>query len=61
MIDEMVMREFIAEIIRRCKKGDGKKNKPYCLYAKSSGRLLGRHSSRASARRQERAIKARGG
>jgi hypothetical protein len=51
----------INEIIRSC--GDGK----YCLYTKKKDpktgrrRRLGTHASRASAERQERAIKASGG
>lgn len=35
-----------------------KKGKKYLLISKSTGKVLGRHSSRASAERQERAIQA---
>jgi len=50
--------EFINEVIRACKKGDSKDGKHICLYSKSTGKLIGRHKTRASAKRQERAIKA---
>jgi hypothetical protein len=59
-MSEYLLRELIAEIIRKC--GDD-----WCLYTKSKDkktgkrRRLGTHSSRAGAERQERAIKARGG
>lgn len=52
------LREVIREVIQKC--GDD-----YCLYTKhkkaGKRRRLGKHSSRAGAERQERAIKAHGG
>jgi len=47
-------------IIRKCEKGDGEEGKPYCLYS-HKGELLGRHPSKASAVKQEQAIKSKGG
>lgn len=58
MIDEDLLKQFIFETIKACKKGDSKDGKKICLYSKSTGKLLGRHRSRKSAKRQERAIKA---
>lgn len=47
-------------IIRPCLKRDRKGGKTICLYSKKAPRkLLGRHRSRASALRQERAINIR--
>lgn len=59
--DEKVLRSYLSEVIRGCKKGDSEEGKSTCLYAKGSGRLLGRHKNRASARRQEKAIHSHGG
>ena len=63
--NEKLLRSYITEIIRRCKKGDSEKGKTTCLYSRGKGgkkqSLLGRHKSAKSARGQERAIKARGG
>jgi len=59
-IEETLLRQLISEIIRKC----GEK---WCLYTKNKNpktgkrRRLGTHSSRSSAERQERAIKANGG
>lgn len=57
-VDESLLRRYVTEVIRKC----GKK---WCLYAKHARggkhRRLGTHPSRASAARQERAIKAHGG
>lgn len=47
-------------IIRKCKSGDSESGKPWCLYS-HEGELLGRHPNEASARKQECAIKAKGG
>ncbi len=55
------LREFVREVIRRCRKGDAQDGKSVCLYTHDGKRLLGRHRSRASAERQERAVKAHGG
>ena len=58
--DEILLRELISEIIRKC--GD-----KWCLYTKKKDkktgkrRRLGTHPSKAAADRQERAIKSRGG
>ena len=48
-------------IIRKCKSGDAEEGKPWCLYTHDGSRLLGRHPSKESALKQERAIKAKGG
>lgn len=59
--EEILLRQIISEIIRKCG------TKRWCLYTKkkdpTSGkrRRLGTHRSRSGAKRQERAIKARGG
>jgi hypothetical protein len=47
-------------VIRKCKKGDSVEGKPICLYTHDGSRLLGRHPSVESARKQEAAIKAQG-
>ena len=47
-------------IIRKCKPGDAEEGKPVCLYS-HEGKLLGRHPNEESARKQERAIKSKGG
>lgn len=47
-------------IIRKCKDGDAEEGKPICLYSHEN-KLLGRHPNEASARKQESAIKAKGG
>lgn len=52
--------------IKQCNKEDIDPDRPrdeqkYCLYAKSSGKLLGRHSTIEEAQEQEAAIHARGG
>jgi hypothetical protein len=56
--EELILREMISEIIRKC--GD-----KWCLYTKGKKdgrrRRLGSHESRSDAERQERAIKAHGG
>ena len=60
LIEIELLRQLISEIIRKC----GEK---WCLYTKNKNpktrkrRRLGAHSSRPSAERQERAIKANGG
>jgi len=50
----------LTAVIRKCKKGDAQKNKPICLYTHDGSRLLGRHPSVESAKKQESAIKAQG-
>jgi hypothetical protein len=45
-------------VIRKCKEGDAKEGKPWCLYDHKGEKLLGRHPSKESARKQESAIKA---
>ena len=50
---------FELGIIRPCRKRDidpARRGHKICLYAKKSKRLLGRHRSKLSALRQERAI-----
>jgi hypothetical protein len=59
--DRKILKLYLIEIIRRCKKGDSKDGKSVCLYSKSTGKLLGRHKSRKSAEEQEQAIHAHGG
>jgi hypothetical protein len=49
-----------TEIVKRCRAGQGKKGKPWCLYS-HKGKVLGHHPSAAAAYGQERAIKAHGG
>lgn len=49
--------EVIAAV-KKCKKGDGKTGKPWCLYTKDGGRLLGAHKSKEDAYKQEAAIHA---
>lgn len=46
-------------MIKKCKKGDGKKGKPWCLYTKDGKRLLGAHKSEQDAYKQEAAIHAK--
>lgn len=59
-IEEKLLRRLIFEIIKKC-------GEEWCLYTKNKNpktgkrRRLGTHSSRSSAERQERAIKANGG
>lgn len=48
----------VKAVIRKCKKGDSEEGKPWCLYDHVGDKLLGRHPSKASARKQEAAIKA---
>ena len=61
-----VMGYFFREsTIRRCRPGDRDSKKPdsdqvWCLYAKSTDKVLGRHPSKEAAREQEKAIKAQG-
>jgi hypothetical protein len=48
-------------IIKKCKKEDldpnrSESDQKYCLYSKSTDKLLGRHPSQESARKQEQAI-----
>jgi hypothetical protein len=43
-------------VIRKCKKGDSAEGKPWCLYTKDGSKLLGRHPTKESAEKQERAI-----
>lgn len=57
----ILLRNVIQEIVKRCKKGDGKKEKPWCLYTKDGKRVLGRHKSAKKAYGQEKAIKSHGG
>lgn len=45
-------------VIRKCKPEDREEGKPYCLYTHDGKKLLGRHPSKESARKQEEAIKA---
>lgn len=45
--------------VRRCDPQDKEPGKPFCLYAKSTGKLLGRHATEQSAFKQEAAIEAR--
>lgn len=47
-------------VIRKCKAGDSEEGKPWCLYTHDGSKLLGRHPSKESARKQESAIKAQG-
>jgi len=47
-------------IIRKCKSGDAQEGKPWCLYSHEN-KLLGRHPSEEAAKKQEAAIKAKGG
>jgi len=60
LLNEILLRHLISEIIRKC--GDD-----WCLYTKKKNpktgrrRRLGTHSSKEAAYRQERAIKAHGG
>ena len=60
LLNEILLRRLISEIIRKC--GDD-----WCLYTKKKNpktgrrRRLGTHSSKDAAYRQERAIKAHGG
>ncbi len=49
--------EVIAAV-QKCKKGDGKTGKPWCLYTKDGSRLLGAHKSEEDAYKQEAAIHA---
>jgi hypothetical protein len=47
-------------IIRKCKKSElkkGEKDKKICLISKTTGRVIGRHRSIKSAKKQELAIK----
>lgn len=49
-------------IIRKCRKSDIDHKRPghkVCLYSKRRKKLLGRHRTRKSAQRQERAIQIR--
>lgn len=46
-------------MIKKCKKGDGKAGKPWCLYTKDGKRLLGAHKSEQDAHKQEAAIHAK--
>lgn len=50
------MRRVVAKV-QKCRKGDGKKGKPWCLYTKDGKRLLGAHKSKQDAYKQEYAIK----
>jgi len=45
-------------MIRKCKQGDAKEGKPWCLYTHDGSKLLGTHPSKESAVKQEQAIKA---
>jgi hypothetical protein len=45
----------VTGVVRKCKPGDGKKGKPWCLYAKD-GHSLGAHASKQDAYKQEYAI-----
>jgi len=47
-------------MIKKCRKGDGKAGKPWCLYTKDGSRLLGAHKSQEDCYKQEAAIKAHG-
>lgn len=49
-----------TEIVKRCRSGQGKKGKPWCLYS-HKGKVLGHHPSAVAAYGQERAIKVHGG
>lgn len=53
---KILIRQFIAEIVKRCRKGDKKKGKPWCLYTKDGKRVLGHHKTPADAYAQEKAI-----
>lgn len=46
-------------MIKKCKKGDGKKGKKVCLYTKDGKRLLGAHKTKQDAYKQEAAIHAK--
>ncbi|MEK6861739.1 MAG: hypothetical protein AABY07_07250 [Nanoarchaeota archaeon] len=57
------LRELISEIIRQCRKKD-QDDRPlskqkWCLFSKDGNRLLGRHSSKEDAKKQEIAIQIR--
>ena len=47
----------VTAIVKKCRKGDGKAGKPWCLYTKDGSRLLGAHASQEDAYKQEAAIK----
>jgi len=47
-------------VVRKCKPGDAEDGKPICLYTHDDSKLLGRHPSKESAKKQEQAIKAQG-
>lgn len=49
----------VTAVVRKCRKGDGKAGKPWCLYTKDGSRLLGAHASKQDAYKQEAAIKHR--
>lgn len=51
------MRREVTAVVKKCRKGDGKKGKPWCLYTKDGSRLLGAHKSKQDAYKQEAAIK----
>lgn len=53
------LKNYIAEIIRKCRSGDSKKGKSVCLYTKDGSKLLGRHKNKKSAKKQEAAIEIR--
>lgn len=56
VIGESVLREFIQEIVKRCRKKDKQKGKPWCLYTHDGKRVLGHHKTPEDAYAQEKAI-----
>ena len=56
MDDLTLLREFITEIVKKCKKSDKKLGKPWCLYTHDGKRVLGHHETAQDAYGQEAAI-----
>lgn len=55
-LSEGILRDYVIEVVKRCKKGDKKVGKPWCLYTKDGKRVLGHHKTPADAYAQEKAI-----
>jgi hypothetical protein len=56
LLSEQLLYDLILEIVKRCKNGDKKSGKPWCLYTKDGKRVLGHHKTAQDAYAQERAI-----
>jgi len=52
-----VLRVFVREVIKKCKRSDAKDGENVCLYTKDGKHLLGRHKTKKDAYDQEYAIK----